>query len=258
MLITIYIFGASAFYFLRDDFAQIEGLSWGKEIFSTSLMYSFLTNVNYGLRIDGAVGELTVKKIWDHNKIDYMGVWLYANFYLIVEIFILIGVVLGIIIDSYSELRENSEKADEDREKNCYICGMNKDDLEKNNINFNLHTKIEHNLWIYLEYIIGLNYVDPQETNAINSYVIGQIQAKSISWFPEMPQKLKDLQESDENDDEDENLNTKLSVTKQTVGNIVNKAKHNLGRITEENAEYEGSPELKRKLILFFSYLYFY
>jgi len=32
--------------------------------------------------------------------------------------------------------------------------------------------------------MIGLKFVDPQETNAINSYVIDMMASKSISWFP--------------------------------------------------------------------------
>ncbi len=32
--------------------------------------------------------------------------------------------------------------------------------------------------------MIGLKFVDPQETNAINSFVIEQLQDKKISWFP--------------------------------------------------------------------------
>ena len=32
--------------------------------------------------------------------------------------------------------------------------------------------------------MIGLKFEDPQETNAINSFVIEQLQDKKISWFP--------------------------------------------------------------------------
>jgi hypothetical protein len=66
----------------------------------------------------------------------------------------------------------------------CYICGAKRDNLEKNCINYESHITNDHNMWDYVMYIIGLKFVDPQETNAINSHVIEMVQEKSISWFP--------------------------------------------------------------------------
>lgn len=42
----------------------------------------------------------------------------------------------------------------------------------------------DHDIWTYADYIVGLKFVDKQETNAINSYVIEKIEEKSIAWFP--------------------------------------------------------------------------
>jgi hypothetical protein len=41
-----------------------------------------------------------------------------------------------------------------------------------------------HNIWTYVEYMLGLRFVDIQETNAINSYVIESLEKKEIAWFP--------------------------------------------------------------------------
>ena len=47
--------------------------------------------------------------------------------------------------------------------------------------------------------MIGLKFVDPQETNAINSFVIQQLEDKKISWFP----SFYENDECDDDEDED-------------------------------------------------------
>jgi len=91
---------------------------------------------------------------------------------------------MGIIIDTYTELRELTSKKEEDMENVCFICGNTKEYLEKNSINYLYHIKKEHNLWTYAQYLISLKFIDPLEANAINSYVIEAVNQKAIYWFP--------------------------------------------------------------------------
>jgi hypothetical protein len=97
---------------------------------------------------------------------------------------ILEEIVIGMVIDTFAELREHTNIKENDIYNFCFICGGNRDDLEKKAINFIDHRSKEHNLWNYADYIIGLQFVDPQETNAVNSYVIGLIENNNITWFP--------------------------------------------------------------------------
>jgi hypothetical protein len=96
----------------------------------------------------------------------------------------MLSIIFGIIIDTFAELRDKSRRDELDKNNFCYICGANKEELEKENIDFRKHVNDDHSLWTYVDYIIGLKFVDPQETNAVNSYVIDNISNKSIAWFP--------------------------------------------------------------------------
>jgi hypothetical protein len=96
----------------------------------------------------------------------------------------LFSILFGIVIDTFAELREASQAVEFDMNNICFICGSKKDELEKENVNFYKHIRTDHYIWQYAEYIIGLKYVDPQETNAVNSYVIDMVNKKQISWFP--------------------------------------------------------------------------
>ena len=64
-----------------------------------------------------------------------------------------------------------------------------------------------HNLWTYVDYLIGLKFIDPQETNAINSFVIEKVEEKKISWFPWFSNE--EIGELDENDEKN---GTEISI----------------------------------------------
>jgi hypothetical protein len=96
----------------------------------------------------------------------------------------MLKIIFGIILDTFRMLREKEFKTDRDMMNKCFICHVDKDNLEKNSINFEEHREIEHNIWDYAYYIITLRLKDAQDLNANNSYVKEQIDKKSISWFP--------------------------------------------------------------------------
>ena len=65
------------------------------------------------------------------------------------------------------------------------------------------HINKVHNIWDYVDYMIGLKFVDPQETNAINSFVIEQLEDKKISWFPAFGEGNESQKNEDENNNEE-------------------------------------------------------
>lgn len=124
------------------------------------------------------------KKAFADNPGYFVGRFFFELIFFIIVIVILLSIVFGIIIDTFAELREESHKIEDDKHNVCYICGARRDDLEKDCVNYEQHIKSDHDVWNYAVYMIGLKFVDPQETNAINSYVIEMIGEKSISWLP--------------------------------------------------------------------------
>lgn len=121
-------------------------------------------------------------------------------FFLLVKV-ALLSIVFGIIIDTFAGLRDESHKIEVDKKNVCFICGAKRSQLEKNCINFEDHSNHEHNIWNYADYIVGLKFIDIQETNATNSYVMEKIQSKSIAWFPSYKTNLGE--EEDDNREEE-------------------------------------------------------
>ena len=162
-----------------------------------TLFSCFMTHFNYGLRTDGGIGEYIKLKSFNHKAWAYGARFIFILGFFIIVTIILMSIVFGIVIDTFAGLREKYNLIEYDKNNVCFICGVSRDDLEKYGGNFESHINEEHKIWTYVEYIMGLKFVDSQETNSVNSYVIEMISKKNIAWFPSFKgnQKEKDFEE---------------------------------------------------------------
>lgn len=115
-----------------------------------------------------------------------------------VVVIVLKKVLFGIILDTFRELRKKQFKTDTDIANICFICEVEKDECEKNNISFKEHCEKEHNVWEYVNYMITLRLTDAQDMNATNSYCKEQLEAKNITWLPVKETSKEDEEESEE------------------------------------------------------------
>merc|ERR1711907_344385 len=97
----------------------------------------------------------------------------------------LINMVAGIIIDSFGQLRDLYNKANEDMTSKCFICGINAAEFNRVDASsFDEHTHAHHNMWYYLYFREYLRMKDPNEYTGQESYVSGVIKEGSISYVP--------------------------------------------------------------------------
>ena len=182
LVIEIYIFSTIAFSLLSKDFIhENEG---NQENTCGSLFFCFLSHLEFGIRTDGGIGEYIAKLSFIDTPGYFMGMFFFQFIFYIITIVIMLAVIGGSVIDTFAELRDKSRKDLNDLNNKCFICHGNRDEIEKGGEVFEEHINKVHNVWDYVDYMIGLKFVDPQETNAINSFVIEQLQDKKISWFP--------------------------------------------------------------------------
>ena len=182
LVIEIYIFSTIAFSLLSKDF--IHEIEDNQENTCGSLFFCFLSHLEFGLRTDGGIGEYIAKLSFIDTPGYFMGMFFFQFIFYIITIVIMLAVIGGSVIDTFAELRDKSRKDLNDLNNKCFICHGNRDEIEKGGEVFEEHIKKVHNVWDYVDYMIGLKFEDPQETNAINSFVIEQLQDKKISWFP--------------------------------------------------------------------------
>ena len=77
------------------------------------------------------------------------------------------NIVLGIIVDTFSELREHASNKsfvfyyplickEYDVQHYCYICHKTNIEFEKSGTDWFYHRKYHHNLWSYVDYLVQL------------------------------------------------------------------------------------------------------
>lgn len=116
-----------------------------------------------------------------------LGRFFYDNFFNILLIIVMLNIVAGIIIDTFGSLREELGNYTNDLENFCFICGFDKETIEKESANlkgFNFHIKQEHYQWNYLFYIAYILEKDNTEYTGIESYVADKLENNEITWFP--------------------------------------------------------------------------
>lgn len=115
------------------------------------------------------------------------GRWLMDETYFLLVIIMLLNIIFGIIIDTFSSLRAAKEARELDTEEVCFICGIDKQIFDRASDEpdgFQTHVKLDHNMWNYLYFIFLLWEQDKDDDDGMEQYVRRAIDADEIVWFP--------------------------------------------------------------------------
>ncbi len=133
----------------------------------------------YGTRQGGGVGDVLNLSISRR--------WLIDTLHFLLVTIILLNIIFGIIIDTFSSLRNAKLARQLDTEKICFICGIDKQTFDRASDEpngFLTHIKIDHNMWNYLYFIVLLWEQDKDDDDGLELYVRRAIEADEITWFP--------------------------------------------------------------------------
>jgi len=90
----------------------------------------------------------------------------------------------GIIVSTFSAIREESEQKADDEENRCFICSIDKSEFEKRKISFQNHIKKEHNVKDYINFIITLRLTPNKDLDSNQGYIKECIEDRDINVFP--------------------------------------------------------------------------
>lgn len=76
-------------------------------------------------------------------------------FYLLV-VCIAFNLLVGLMIDSISDIRQREEYLTEIIKTRCFICDLKKTDFETRKLDYNQHVNEEHNMIAYVYYCMYL------------------------------------------------------------------------------------------------------
>ena len=174
-----YLFSITAYAAFASDY---------KDSTCSSLFSCFLIGVDQTFKQNGGIGAFNSKTYTElpeaqDGEYSYGMLWFdwLFNFFLLILIVQILG---GIIIDQFSEIREEAEAKEKDLQGSCVMCGKQKDDIKSEKMDFLTHIRMLHPLWDYLMYIGYLNRKPKTEFSGIESYAYEYYCKKEIAWLP--------------------------------------------------------------------------
>eukprot|EP01038_Epipyxis_sp_PR26KG_P008072 gene8072-10935_t len=165
----IYIYAFFTFIFFRPDIDPHCNTLWDCLKFTLS----------YGLQNGGGVGD-------SFSHATGVRLILDLTFFAVVLI-ILLNVIFGMIIDTFSSLRAEKLRRIQDTLEVCFICSIDKQVFDRASDEpdgFKTHIRYDHNMWNYLYFIFLLWEQDKDDDDGLEQYVRRAIEANEITWFP--------------------------------------------------------------------------
>jgi hypothetical protein len=192
-LIVLYAFTLVAFFFFRDSFVVSDPAADPADDYNhcETLARCYFFIVHMGLLMGGGIGEY-LSLLVDHPYTLERG-WVSVERVLFdVAFFVtitigLLNIVFGIMVDTFSQLREQQQRRTSTITNSCLICDITRADFSKgvNRLGaFERHISDEHNLFSYLAFIAHMKLKDETEYNGVESYVSKCVQKGNISWLP--------------------------------------------------------------------------
>ena len=168
--------------------------------------------LSYGLRQGGGLTDVLNLSI-NHGR------WLMDETYFLLVIVMLLNIIFGIIIDTFSSLRAAKEARELDTEEVCFICGIDKQIFDRASDEpdgFQTHVKLDHNMWNYLYFIFLLWEQDKDDDDGMEQYVRRAIDADEIIWFP-LNKAIRLNQAASEEDVILQEIDSKLRVVENNL-----------------------------------------
>ena len=177
-VVIIWIYAIVGFHWkrvfvLQDD----EG-----NLLCTTLLNCLVNAVSSGLR-SGDIGAIMEPRVtWEA---EYPYIVLYQFTYYVIVITVLLNIIFGIIIDTFSELRTDRAKKKQLMENTCFICSVDRFTLDTRGGGFERHIKEDHNMWAYLYLVVYLRTKEETEYNGWEQYVADMIARGDTSFMPQ-------------------------------------------------------------------------
>jgi hypothetical protein len=140
------------------------------------------------------------------------------NWFAIFDIMLVMQMFCGIIIDTYLSQRETIRDIEKDKNSICFICGLNKNELNKyysSEFGFNEHIKLDHYLWNYMFAVFNVTSAEESKLISLDRAIKNGYETNVYSsWVPykkcfnqiekESNQKENNEEDEENNKEEDE------------------------------------------------------
>uniref|UniRef100_A0A7S4SW96 Ion transport domain-containing protein n=1 Tax=Alexandrium monilatum TaxID=311494 RepID=A0A7S4SW96_9DINO len=121
--------------------------------------------------------------VWGSAKITAVR-FVFDYLYNLIIILIMAAIISGIIIDNFSELKEEQKNIYQAMSSTCFICSLGKSELQRKGVNFESHIYQDHYMWAYARFLLYLNETPRTNLTGPESNVAKLMKVNSTSFFP--------------------------------------------------------------------------
>lgn len=224
-LAVFFCYSLISFAFFRETFLKEEAGRHCRTVY-----HCFITMIHHGF-VDSpyTTFEAEMNSNWD----DVIYVTIFDVTFFILVTTVGLNIIFGIIVDTFSQLRDAKWEIDKDMMNNCFICSRESYDFERHGGGFEKHVRTEHYQWAYLFFFLHLDETRPNDYSALELHVFNQLQHNVYDFFP-LNRALSLINE--ENTKE-----RKLESLRMNIEYMVNKMK-------EEEAAREREKERQKQI----------
>ena len=217
IIVTLVLFYLVAYYFIiliylfiPDELPNRDCLKFSNCYFT--LCDQTIKNSNGIINYLIEDGLYTSSSLWSNPRF-----WI-DNWFAIFDLILVIQMFCGIIIDTFLSQREDDKKIEEDKNNICFICGLDKNDLNKyysSENRFNEHIKLDHYLWNYMFAVFNVTSYDESNFLFLDKLIKeGYEKRLNSTWVPykkclnqiekESNKQENEIQDNENNEDEGE------------------------------------------------------
>ena len=121
-----YVYASVGYFYLVDSFYNSDFGPSGENQ-CMNVFQCFMTMFSLGPRSSGGIGDMMRRESYEQGNRKYY----YVRFFFDVTCFLVINIIImniifGIIIDTFSEMRQENKKIELNKQNVCFICSLNK------------------------------------------------------------------------------------------------------------------------------------
>jgi len=185
-LIVIWIYAVYGFATYSDYFRAFDDptdADGGEAVMDlcTDIYVCYLNAVSTGLR-SGDLGGLM--QMVPSEDAHFQGMMFYQFSYWVIIITVMLNLIFGIIIDTFSELRTTHASNKAQMENTCFISGIDRFTLDTKGGGFERHIKHDQNMWMYLYMLCYLWDKEETEYNGWEQWVRDRLDKKEVDFLP--------------------------------------------------------------------------
>ena len=215
--IVLYMFGIIAFALFSQQAQSTIKPDSEAYIFCHTLYECFVTVGRWGLldTIGQFIPQRTMSFTGELDRI------IFDLLFFIVVNTIGLNIIFGIIVDTFSQLRNEKSEQEKDMKNICFICGLENYVFDRKGNGFKNHVKNEHNMWQYYSFFLYLDSVDPCDHTAIEGFVFNKLKEDEIDFFPQNKARCI-VDDDNEQDNNVQNILKELQEQVEILRNVNN------------------------------------